>query len=252
MTIDYPLDQAPATPEYVLEVFRALHQMALAAGEADRLSISFDTRIRDWEESLWIDTWGHGGFGAAMNAQWGTDISLAEWKAFRYADRNLGDLCRLISSRATRPMIRPWKHVAGNCLPAGAFLTLRAALAEAGVDPKLLTPSSPLEPFLTRRYDSLWIQLNRLAPGCSPLPAHTSFGRLLEKGIAMCTLLSLPALFLLPIVGVPLLVVSAVGLFLTTRYLGYWKFSDPDIHTFRDLAYCLAGQQPRRQIQPSA
>jgi hypothetical protein len=30
-----------------------------------------------------------------------------------------------------------------------------------------------------------------------------------------------------------------------------WHFADPGIVTFRDLAYCLAGQQPRRRIQPT-
>jgi hypothetical protein len=252
MTADYPVDEVPATPEYVLEVIRDWHRIAVAAGEADSVTLSFDTPIPDWEDALCIETWGRDGFGAAMNAQWDIDIPAAEWRAFQPISRNLGDLCRLIASLATRPVIRPWKHVAGECSPAGAFLTLRAMLAGAGEDPKHLTPSTPLDQYLTRRYDSLWLQLPRLVPGCGPLPAYTPLGRLIGRGVAMSAFVSLLGVCFLPVIGIPVLLVSVIGLVLTNRFLGFWEFPNSDIRTFRDLAYALAGQRPRRRIQPSA
>jgi hypothetical protein len=130
------------------------------------------------------------------------------------------------------------------------FLTVRAALVGAGEDPKHITPSTPLDPYLTHRYDSLWFQLVRLVPGCGPLPADTRRGRLVLRSLTIIMFLSLLAACFLPIVAIPVLLVSAFGLGLANRFLTFWEFPDSDIRTFRDLAYALAGQQPRRRIQP--
>lgn len=252
MTVDYPTDEAPATPEYVLEVLREWHRIAVAVGDAREIPISLDTPFWDWMDCQEVDDWGRGGFGGAMNRAWSVDIPRKKWKDFEWTASTLGELCELIASQAKRPVLRPWYHIAGECWPAGAFLTLRSLLAGAGLDPSLLTPSAPLEPYLTRRYDSLWLSIARLRPGCGPVPYFTRGERLARKTLMAVFGLSFLGLCVLPILAIPVLMLSWIGFFISSQFMGGWQFQDPTIRSFRDLAYALTGQEPRRQIQPSS
>jgi hypothetical protein len=247
MTVEHPTGEAPATPEYVLEVFREWHRIEVAAGEARDIPISFETAFWDWIDSKEVDDWGRAGFGGAMNRAWKIEIAAQRWREFERTASTLGELCHLIASVAKRPMLRPWHHIEGECWPAGAFLTLRSLLAGAGVDPERLTPSASLKPYLTRRYDSLWLAIVRLRPGCGPVPYFTSGERFARTTLMVVFGLSLFAMCMLPILAIPVLILSWIGLFILAQFAGSWQFHDPAIHTFRDLAYTLAGQQPRRQ-----
>lgn len=252
MTADYPTGTAPATPEYVLAVLRDWNRIASGFGEAVPLDVTYDTPFREWEDSLEVDDWGRGGFAGAMNAEWGTDIPAEEWDELRSGGRTVGDLCRLVASRATRPVIRPWSHVGGSCLPAGAFLTVRALFASLGEEPARITPSSELAPYLSRHSGPVWQLFARLAPGFGPIPNQPRYARLLG-----CCLVPLGFVVLVTAWGTGVQGLYAAGALLIGTALAldrltvFWRFPDPAIRTFRDLAYCLAGQEPRRRIQPT-
>src|SRR5262245_42802835 len=124
MTADYPTDEVAATPEYVLEVLRDWHRIAVAANEALFLKLTFETPLLEWEESYCIEDWGR--FGVAMSEVWDIDLPVEKWREFARIGKTVSDLCRVIAALATRPVIRPWRHAAGDCLPAGAFLTVRS------------------------------------------------------------------------------------------------------------------------------
>ena len=65
--------------------------------------------------------------------------------------RRLAEVCQLIASRAARPVIRPSRLLGSTCGPAGAFLTIRSLLHEAGAPADEIAPSTPLAHF-TRRF----------------------------------------------------------------------------------------------------
>jgi hypothetical protein len=169
------------------------------------------------------------------------------------------DVCEFLARRLTRPVVRPWKHIAGDCLPAGAFLTVRSMFAAAGADPKEITPGTPLAPYLWRYHD-LVAPLTCLAPDrIPPLTERFSLAGFL------CVVLAPVPLFLVLLlaewgiqlpVGVWLATVfgafpfTVAGIILLMRAERRPRFGE--LETFRDLAYCLAGQRPRRVIQTTA
>jgi hypothetical protein len=260
MTADYPVDEVPATPEYVLAVLRDWHQIAVAAGEADAISITYETSFHDWEDSFGVDWWGRGGLRKAINDSWCIDIPSPEWKEFARVDRTLDDFCRLISKYARQPVLRPWKSIAGECLPAGAFLTVRAMLAKTGVGPGQITPSVSLAPYLSRQHTAFWLEFARAFPMRGPVPSFPHWVASFRQGTRLLGLPFLLATVVLAMVGptaswmIPLgsLFVVALILWLLEWRTVFWEFQDKSIVTFRDLAYCLAGQVPRRPIQPTA
>ena len=257
MTTDYPPDIAPATAQYVLDVIRAWHRIAVAAKEATPLELTFETPVAEWEDSLGIDDWGRSGLGGSMNEAWSLDIPVSEWHAMQTSEPTLGDVCRLIESRATRPVIRPWKHIAGDCLPAGAFLTVRAMLVESGADPSHVKPSTPLFPYLTRGLDEFWDRITRLTPGCGPVLRLTRPERLISGGLVFLILLALPIGFLIGsclavAIGLTLFLLGLFAHGMASAMLGTWHFLGHDMRTFRDLSYRLAGQEPRRRIQTTS
>jgi hypothetical protein len=134
MDVRYPTIAKPATPEYVLAVIRDMHrQQCQYDPEADPSSVlSFDTTVAEWRDAC--DLLGWRKLGRAYNQLWGISCSDAEWRAVLEPARQgrLADVCRLIASRAVRPLIRPSRLSGTGCVPAGAFLTIRSLLHEAG------------------------------------------------------------------------------------------------------------------------
>ncbi|HJZ53475.1 MAG TPA: hypothetical protein VKE74_00865, partial [Gemmataceae bacterium] len=195
-----------------------------------------------------------------FNQTWGTNVTKEEWAEFDPERATVGDYCRLVASRTRRPVIRPWRSPAGECLPAGAFLTVRSLLADAGADPNGITPSAPLAPYHSR-LGRIAEHLARLAPGRRPRFRYRYPYWVLAAVCAGCVLVPLACL-----VG---LITFAVGLRTTAWILGGAQLAasigvgvlmrvtrsprvDPDhVRTFRDLAYHLTGQEPRRSIQPT-
>jgi hypothetical protein len=247
MNASYPPAQIPATPEYVLDLLRDVFR---GWDQPDDF-LSFDTTVSDFA-SEWNDTilwWRE--LARALNGFTGLDLPLAQWRPVLapMGRRTVGEVCRFVAENMrTRPAIRPWRHVAGECLPAGAFLTARWLLSQRGADPRAIAPSTPLCEYLTR-YGPGWVlDLMWMAPARVPPVARRD--RLGAAGVACCLLGS----GLAAVTRSPLL----CGLTLTAA-LACWlvrsalprRFAVGELTTFRDLAYALAGQPPRRPIQPT-
>jgi hypothetical protein len=261
MTADYPVDEAHATPEYVLEVLRDWHAQLAALGEAlPDFKVTAEATVDEfaegcvelnWESCHWRTV------ADALNDVWELTISKDEWQPVLTPGdaRTLGDVARFLAARVRRPVVRPWRYIAGDCLPAGYFLTIRALLAASGANPDAITPSTPIEPFLTCYHANFFRRLTQLAPRRLPpmhfQPFHWSGIPLMLVGLLLVLIGTLTSYIGLPAVSVFCtvagLVLIPVGYLLshTERVLL------PGLVTFRDLAYALAGQQPRRRIQPT-
>lgn len=93
-----------------------------------------------------------------------------------------------------------------------------------------------------------------------PVPSFPHWVASFRQGTRLLGLPFLLATVVLAMVGptaswmIPLgsLFVVALILWLLEWRTVFWEFQDKSIVTFRDLAYCLAGQVPRRPIQPTA
>jgi hypothetical protein len=128
-------------------------------------------------------------------------------------------------------------------------------LVEAGEREKNITPSTRLAPYLTRRMGKLWWQFARFHPGQGPVPTFPAWVQSFRNKLGRVALVTLIALAILAFVGpsgvwmIPLAMIIVMGLtvYLVERSTMFWQFKDPTIQTFRDLAYALAEQQPRRQ-----
>ncbi len=133
MTVDYPTAEAPATPEYVLAVLRDALPFEFEEDELD-----FDTPLVDlacaYNDLAWPRT---RLIASCLNNLFATTIPLAEWEAAFPGLRGhtVREVCEFLSPRITQPLIRPWRHICGDCLPAGAFLTIRSLLVGAAPIP---------------------------------------------------------------------------------------------------------------------
>jgi hypothetical protein len=259
MDAHYPTDEIPATPEYVLDVLRDWHAQLAAVGQAERnFRVTAETTVDEfadgfvelnWESCDWRTV------ADALNVVWKLDIPREVWQPILTPKptRTLDDVARFLAERVRRPVIRPWRHIAGDCLPAGSFLTVRAMLSRAGEHPEAVTPSTPLEPFLTARPEELFARLVRLAPRKLPPmrfhPRHrlgpllTVLGGLLVLVGVLCLGLGVTGVW---VMGTGLVLLATGSFFSQTRRVEF-----PGLVTFRDLAYAIAGQQPRRTIQPT-
>ncbi len=261
MSPEYPTDYEPATPEYVLEVLRT----TTPAGTRDYPVLDLLGWLNDlaWPTPRLL--------GDCMNAVFQAAIPTDEWRQEfpTLRGRTIGDVCDFIARHARRPVIRPWRYVAGECRPAGAFLTVRSLLAARGVRPREITPSTPLATVPLDDLMALFWTLARIAPGRLPPPVerrafvgHYVLGSLaacwlLLGGILGPVILGLAASARAAVgvaVGVGMIVSAAGGGWLLWRVHrpAFLRAEWGEYRTFRDLAYALAGQEPRRRIQPTA
>jgi hypothetical protein len=246
MNANYPTAEIAATPDYVLELFR---DVFLWYGPTD--FPTFDTSVADfameWSDFLW--PWQE--LARVLNEFTRIDRPEGEWEPVLLPmdRRTVGDVCRFVAEHMrTRPVIRAWRHVTGDCLPAGAFLTARSLLSHLGADANAITPSTPLRGYLNRFGPGWVFDLMRVAPG--RLPSVEMPDPLGKIGCACAVLAGV----LLALTKSPLsivLLVIAYLVMMVNRFLPY-RFALGNLRTFRDLAYALAGQQPPRQIQPTA
>jgi hypothetical protein len=168
--VHYPAIDSPATPEYVLAVLRDMHrQQCQHDPEVDSGALlSFNTTVAEWRDACDLIGWRE--LGHAYNQFWGIACKDHEWRAVLEParQRRLADVCQLIAAYATRPVIRPSRMLGSTCAPAGAFLTIRSLLHEAGAPAGEIAPSTPLAPY-TRRFGAVFLgPISRLAPGALP------------------------------------------------------------------------------------
>ena len=170
MDLTYPPDFDPATPAYILAVLQDDHrQQCQFDGEADSDAVlGFDTTVNDWRDACDLVGWHE--LGRALNTTWNINRSDAEWFAVLEPAgvRRLEGVCQWIASQTHRPRVRPARLLGKSCGPAGAFLTVRSLLHEAGEPVGGLRPATPLAPY-ARRHAHLFLgPIARLAPGALP------------------------------------------------------------------------------------
>ncbi|HEV8069117.1 MAG TPA: hypothetical protein VGP76_15370 [Planctomycetaceae bacterium] len=253
MKVDYPPCEGPATAEYVLSVFQDQHRQLCALDEGDpETAISFETTVSAWcqahdLEGVLILAVDWRGLARGLNKEWGINCSNAEWKSVLKPTRKktLADVCQLIARHAKRPTVRPARMLGCAGRSAGAFLTIRSLLAQAGAGAQKITPSTPLEEYI-RNYPFVFTgAISRLAPGILPTMCVRSAP---FANIAMlCILASWIGIVFGAFGNMPLLIVASIFFFVLTGVLGFvlpaWKPATVEfgeLQTFRDLAIVIA------------
>jgi hypothetical protein len=247
MDIHYPTDDKPATPEYVLAVLRGWHRQECQFNpEADPDAVlSFDTTVAEWRYACQLVGWRK--LGRAHNRLWGIACSDDDWWAVLEParERRLTDVCQFIAARVARPEIRPSRLLGSACAPAGAFLTIRSLLHDAGASAREIAPSTPLAPYARRFAEVFLGPMSRLAPGALPLVRI----RMPVLDVAIWGAL---AGYLCALVGaccgVPMLSWAAVVLWVASYALAWYashyllpaSVEFGELRTFRDLAIVVA------------
>lgn len=169
MHVNYPTTEVPATPEYVLEVFRDYQRLEYEMTDLDADELfTFETTVYQWQIELELAGWR--GLGRALNEYWKLPCTDDEWREVLQPakKKRLRGVCELIARHATRPRVRPATIAGSTCDAAGAFLSIRSMLASAGIDIRGVAPSTPLVPYVRRHRDILDYEIRRLAPGALP------------------------------------------------------------------------------------
>lgn len=161
-------------------------------------------------------------------------------------------LCHALAQFVEVPAIEPVTVAGHPCRSAGAFLVLRAILADAGVDVADLRPSSPLMPYVWVWPDVFRWHVPRLAPGRVP-PVRFA-NRRLTRRIVGAVLGFAGLLFAVwvgrafPVLGGVLAAVF-VKVFLIDLILApwaarrrNWSVEFGGLYDFRDLANAIAGE----------
>jgi hypothetical protein len=155
---DRPPVYVPASPEYILAVIRDSHrQQCQSDPEAESgVELTFETTVDEWRYACDLLDWPHLARGLAD--QWKLDCPDDAWRNLLEpaTERTLHDLCEFLARGATRPSVDPVRIMGTSCLTAGAFLTIRWILRDAGADVVAVTPSTPLCEY-TRRYRGVFL-----------------------------------------------------------------------------------------------
>jgi hypothetical protein len=246
MNTHYPTADEPATPKYVLVVLADFYRQQCAFDEdaESGLDISFGTTVKEWQDASSFGNWRR--TGRFMNYLFGINCRGDEWKDVLTPakERTFQDVCGLIARHASRPRITPAVLCDSACLSAGAFLTLRSQLHQAGAKVSDLSPSTLLRKYTRDHFDVFMRLACRLAPGALPLvstskqPYLAPLGWKFLLGVGLCLLgwaLGLPALM---IHGFLLFACAMVLLSALARPTLFPQFGD--LVTFRDLAKRIA------------
>ena len=251
MEARYPTIDDHATPEYILAVLRDMHrQQCQHDREAEPSAVlSFDTTVAQWRDACDLLTWPE--LGRAYNQLWGIACSDDDWCAVLEpaVQRRLADVCQLIAARVVRPVIRPSRLLGSACTSAGAFLTIRSLLCEAGAPVGEIAPSTPLAPY-TRRFPAVFLgPISRLAPGA--LPPVRIRSPIYDTAI-WGILAAIVCLLVGACSGAQLLTVAGVVLFASCYALTWYaarcllpaSVEFGELRTFRDLAIVVAEGSP--------
>lgn len=252
MTLDRPPRSRPMTPEEVLDGVRDLY--ARAAGlswEAAAAEIEFETALGD---ILAVE-----GFDSdTIELYFGTGSLTEEWYRRVWEFGTVRGLCFALAQFVEVPSIEPVVVAGRPCWAAGAFLTIREVLANAGVDVSELRPSTPLLPYVWVRPDVFEWELPRLAPGRVPVVRFEN--RRLSRRI-LGAVVGFGGLLLsvwigrgFPVVG-GLMAGAFVKLFLLDLVRApwaarrrNWSVEFGGLYDFRDLAAAIAGEPGRRAV----
>jgi len=248
----YPASSVAATPEYVLSVIRDMHRQVGAIDPDIDTSedLSFDTTVAEWRDAC--DLVGWKSLAEAYNQFWIINCSQEQWKAVLLPDneRRLRDVCQLVARHATRQMIRPVSLLGCTCCKAGAFLTVRSILSEAGANASEIAPSTLLAPYTRRYFEQFLGPISKLAPGAlppvryrKPIYGAAVLGILL--GMLWLVIGIYSELLLFTIIGALLLVFCYVMTWVASYILLPSTVTFGELRTFRDLAEVIDKEHSR-------
>jgi hypothetical protein len=249
MNIDYPVQEVPATSEYVLAVIKDNHrQQCQVDPEAGKdILLTFDSTIDEWRQAC--DLLGWRKVAKAMNDWFKTDFSDEQWKAVLEPakKKTLRGVCELLATKVRRMEIKPFGN---RCVNAGIFLTIRSYLKRAGAKEQI-KPSTPIAPFSRNYLGEFFDGIAKLEPGALPLvKIHTPFyncsvGAFL-LGLVICGIGS----FLNPFVvifGVCFAALAYVAIYVAAKSRPT-KVEFGSIQTFRDLTLAIAKARKERLV----
>ena len=163
----------PMRPEDVLACIRDSYRFSekLDPESEPGIDLTFESTIDEWRSAC--DLLGASELGVALNAWFGVTVDETEWAAVLEpaTQRRLRGVCEAVSHHgAQRPAVRPFPIAGHDCLEAGAFLTLRAALMDAGLPAAEARPSTALTGVASHDLGGLVQAVGKLAPGVLPVP----------------------------------------------------------------------------------
>lgn len=243
------LAQAPASPEFVLEVLRDnhRHQCAFDPEANPDGQLSFDTSVAEWRDAC--DLVGTQGLGAALNDVWGITIAPEAWKGVLEppTSRTLRDVCELIASQAQRTLVLEAGYLGASSRSAAAFLAVRSMLLRAGADAATIRPSAPVAD-VARLFPHVFLgAISRLVPGRLPTvtirtPIYFVALTMFLVGLVGAAVFArrYPSLGL---VAAMVAVLGVAGTWIASRFIGPSEVRFGSIATFRDLAEVIAGER---------
>ena len=247
MNANYPVQELPAAPEYILAVIKDNHrQQCQVDPEAEKdIVLTFDSTIAEWREAC--DLLGWRKVAKAMNDWFKTDFSIEQWKAVLEPAKNktLRGVCELLATKVKRLEIKPFGN---RCMNAGIFLTIRSLLKRAGAKEQI-KPSTQIAPFCRDYVEEFFDGIAKLEPGALPLvKIRTSFynysvGAFL-LGLVICGIGSFLSPFIV-IFGVCFAAFAYVSIYVAAKSRPT-KVEFGSIQTFRDLTLIIANARKER------
>jgi hypothetical protein len=238
--------KTPATPEYILNVFKDSHRHACEFDpEVERnIELTFDTTIKNFR--LACDLLGWKQLGRAYNEWFNIEFDNAKWKSLLEpaSKKILGNLCSEIAKHTYQEKIKPLSIFGKQCCKGGIFLALKYKLAKAGANVDELAPSSELAEY-TRLYPHVFLEFSsKVFPNViPPVKIIPSFWyRLSIVGKLAGCLLALAGFVLGVFYGVLgiLIFVFFYILSLCTSKAPPSSMKFGELKTFRDLAAFIA------------
>jgi hypothetical protein len=247
MNTDYPIQEVPATPEYILAVIKDNHrQQCQVDPEAEKdIVLTFNSTIAEWREAC--DLLGWRKVAKAMNDWFKTDFSDAQWKAVLEPaeQKKLRGVCELLAMKARRLEIKPFGN---RCVNAGIFLTIRSLLNRAGAREQI-KPSTQIAPFCRNYAEEFFDGIAKLEPGALPLvkiqtPFYNySVGAFL-LGLVICGIGSFLSPYIV-IFGVCFAAFAYAAIYIAAKSRPT-KVEFGSIETFRDLTLIIANARRER------
>ncbi len=244
---------ADPTPDDILAVLQDQHRhLCLCDPESDpSIDLTHDSTIADWRAACDLLPWRS--LAHALNTWWSVSIPLEDWRAALTPARSqaLRGVCELLARHAKIPRIHPAVVLGRRCASAGAFLTVRSMLADAGADVGHLRPSTSLGEF-ARHHPVLFItRISQLAPGKLPAASlGSSPGGGFGLGALLAAVIAIGAWCAGALALAAIAAALAGLLFVTARLIahahGPASVTFGELKTFRDLANAIATSRSRK------
>ena len=249
MNIDYPIQEVPATPEYILAVIKDSHrQQCQFDPEAEKdILLTFDSTIDDWREAC--DLLGWRKVAKAMNDWFKTDFSDEQWKVVLEPakKKNLRGICELLATKAKRIEIKPFGN---RCVNAGIFLTIRSLLKHAGANEQI-KPSTQIAPFSRNYIEEFFDGITKIEPGAlPPVKIHTPFYNYSVWAFLLGLVICGAGSFLNPFIvifGVCFAAFAYAAIYVAAKSRPT-KVEFGSIETFRDLTLIIANARKERLL----